>query len=68
MQPTDALNEELLNVYYARNRDRSADWSLLPVLLASLVSRMAYTGSALSQSRVLLFGGSIVSAISLAIG
>ena len=44
------------------NRDRSADWSLLPVLLAIalIVSAWPMQASALSQSRVLLFDGSII--------
>ena len=44
------------------NRDRSADWSLLPVLLAIVVTAFAWPTqvSALSQSRVLLLDGSII--------
>ena len=44
------------------NRDRSADWSLLPVLLAIALIASAWPmqASALSQSRVLLFDGSII--------
>ena len=44
------------------NRDRSADWSLLPVLLtiALMASTWPMHANALSQSRVLLFDGSVI--------